>query len=68
MSSWSRTFHLAVLIGSVFLDAVVLYFPIDAAPRLIMGLLLVPIILWAGLRLEINGMLLNERRWASRCL
>ena len=66
MSVLSRTFYLAVLILSVLLDAVVLYYPVDPAPRLIIGLLLVPIILWAGIRLEVDGMLTTQSRWASR--
>ena len=66
MSALSRTFYLAVLILSVLLDAVVLYYPVDPAPRLIIGLLLVPIILWAGIRLEVDGMLATQSRWASR--
>ncbi len=66
MSALSRTFYVAVLILSVLSDAVVLYYPVDPAPRLIIGLLLIPIILWAGIRLEVNGMLANESRWASR--
>ena len=45
---------MAVLIAGIALDGVVLYYPVDAAPRLIVGLLLIPIILWAGTRLEIQ--------------
>ena len=66
MSALSRTFYLAVLIVGVLLDAVVLYYPVDPTPRLIIGLLLIPIILWAALRLEVDGMLAPENRWASR--
>ncbi len=66
MSSWSRTFYITVLVVGVLLDAMVLYYPVDPAPRLIIGLLLVPIILWAGIRLEVNGMLANQSRFASR--
>ena len=66
MSSWSRSFYTAVLIVSVLFDAVILYYPVDPAPRLIIGLLLVPIILWAAIRLEVNGILMTQSRWASR--
>ena len=66
MSALSRTFYVAVLILSVLLDAVVLYYPVDPTPRLIIGLLLIPIILWAALRLEVDGMLAPQNRWASR--
>ena len=34
-----------------------LYYPVDAGPRLIVGLLLLPIILWAGTRLEVEEVL-----------
>ncbi len=66
MSSWLRTFYLAVLILSVLLDAVVLYFPVDPTPRLVIGLLLVPVMLWAAIRLEIDGILVTQNRWAYR--
>ncbi len=66
MSSWLRTFYIAVLILSVLLDAVVLYFPVDPAPRLVIGLLLVPVMLWAAIRLEIDGILVTQNRWAYR--
>ena len=66
MSALSRTFYVAVLILGVLLDAVVLYFPVDAAPRLIIGLLLIPMILWAAIRLEIDEMPPSLRRWESR--
>ena len=66
MSSLSRTFYIVVLISGVLLDAAVLYFPVDAAPRLIIGLLLVPIILWSGIRLEVNSMVANQSSWGSR--
>jgi hypothetical protein len=48
------------------LDALVLYFLNDAAPRLIIGLLLVPIILWSGVRFEITAMDANQPRGAPR--
>lgn len=66
MSSLSRTFYIVVLVSGVLLDAAVLYFPVDAAPRLIIGLLLVPIILWSGIRLEVNSMLASQSRFGSR--
>lgn len=66
MSSLSRTFYLAFLIFGVLLDAAVLYFPVDAAPRVVIGLLLIPIILWTGIRLEVDGMLAKENRFGSR--
>ncbi len=65
MSALSRTFYAAVLILGVLLDAMILYFPVQTVPRLVVGLLLVPIILWAGIRLEVNEML-PQRRWESR--
>ena len=66
MSSWTRTSYLAVLVAAVLVNAVVLYFPVQAAPRLVIGLLLVPIILWAGIRVEIAAMVATESRWTSR--
>ena len=64
MSSWLRTFYITVLVLSVLLDAVVLYFPVDPTPRLVIGLLLVPVMLWAAIRLEIDGILVTQNRWA----
>ena len=66
MSPWTRASYLAVLIASVLLDAAVLYFPLESAPRLIIGLLLVPIILWAGIRFEVATMVSEQSRWTSR--
>ncbi len=66
MSPWSRTFYLTALVMGVLLDALVLYFPVDAAPRLIIGLLLIPIILWAGIRFEVSAMDAGQSRWATR--
>ena len=66
MSPWSRTFYLTVLVLGVLLDALVLYFPVDAAPRLIIGLLLLPIILWSGIRFEVTAMDASQSRWATR--
>ena len=66
MSPWSRTLYLTVLVMSVLLDAFVLYFPVEAAPRLIIGLLLVPIILWSGIRFEVTAMDASQSRWATR--
>ena len=66
MTPWSRSFYLIALMAGILADAAVLYFPIDQAPRLIIGLLLVPIILWTGIRLEAMAMLENRDRWASR--
>ncbi len=66
MSALWRTFYVAVLILGVLLDAMILYFPLEATPRLVIGLLLVPIILWAGIRLEIGEMPPSLRRWESR--
>ena len=66
MSPWSRTLYLTVLVMSVLLDAFVLYFPVEAAPRLVIGLLLVPIILWAGIRFEVTAMDASQSRWATR--
>ena len=66
MSALWRTFYVVVLILAVLLDAMILYFPVQTVPRLVIGLLLVPIILWAGIRLEVNEMLPKQRRWESR--
>ena len=66
MSPWTRASYLTVLISAVLLNAVVLYFPVDAVVRLIIGLLLVPVILWAGIRYEITAMVASESRWTSR--
>ncbi len=66
MSSWSRTAYLAVLVMAVLLDAVILYFPVDAVQRLIIGLLLLPIILGAGVRFEITTMRSTESLWQQR--
>ena len=66
MSSWSRALYLAVLITAVLLDGVVLYYTSTPAPRLIVGLLLLPIILWAGTRLEIQEALAAQGSPMSR--
>ena len=66
MSSWSRTAYLAILVLAVLLDAVILYFPVDAVQRLIIGLLLLPIILGAGVRFEITTMRSTESLWQQR--
>jgi len=52
--------------AGVLADAAILYFPLDQAPRVIIGLFLLPVILWAGIRLEAMAMLTNQDRWASR--
>jgi len=52
--------------AGVLADAAILYFPLDQAPRVIIGLLLLPVMLWAGIRLEAMAMLTNQDRWASR--
>ena len=66
MSALSRTFYVAVLILGVLLDAMILYFPVQTVPRLVIGLLLVPMILWAGIRLEIGEMPPGQRRFEAR--
>jgi hypothetical protein len=66
MSPWTRASYLAVLIAAVLMNAVVLYFPVEATPRLVIGLLLVPIMLWAGIRFEVTAMVANRSRWTSR--
>ena len=65
MSPWTRASYLTVLIAAVLLNAVVLYFPVDAAPRLIIGLLLIPIILWAGIRYEVASIVSISRMASS---
>jgi len=52
--------------ASVLADAAILYFPMDQAPRVIIGLVLLPVMLWSGIRLEAMAMLTNQDRWASR--
>ncbi len=66
MSSWSRTAYLVVLVLAVLLDAIILYVPVDAIQRLIIGLLLVPIILGAGVRYEMTTLRGTQSVWASR--
>ena len=66
MSSWSRTFYLVALVLAVLLDALVLYFPLESASRLVIGLLLVPIILWSGIQFEVTTMEGSSSRWATR--
>ncbi len=66
MTSWSRGLYLTVLMAAVLADAAVLYFPLEQAPRLVIGLILVPVMLWSGIRLEAMAMLTNQDRWASR--
>ncbi len=66
MTPWSRSLYLTVLMAGVLADAAILYFPVDQAPRVIIGLLLLPVMLWAGIRLEAMAMLTNQDRWASR--
>jgi len=66
MTPWSRSVYLVVLMAAVLADSAVLYFPIDQAPRVIIGLLLVPVMLWTGIRLEAMAMLETHGRWASR--
>ena len=66
MTPWSRSLYLTVLMASVLADASILYFPMDQAPRVIIGLLILPVMLWAGIRLEAMAMLTNQDRWASR--
>ena len=66
MTPWSRSLYLTVLMAGVLADAAILYFPLDQAPRVIIGLVLLPVMLWAGIRLEAMAMLTNQDRWASR--
>ncbi len=66
MTPWSRSLYLTVLMAGVLADAAILYFPLDQAPRVIIGLLILPVMLWAGIRLEAMAMLTNQDRWASR--
>ena len=65
MTPWSRSLYLTLLMAGVLADAAILYFPIDQVPRMIVGLLLLPVMLWSGIRLEAMAMLTNHR-WASR--
>ena len=47
-------------------DAAVLYFPASPSQRVVVGLLLVPVMLWTGIQLEAMAMVTNRDRWASR--
>ena len=66
MSPWTRASYLAVLVAAVLLDVVVLYVPVAATPRLVIGLLLLPIMLWAGIRFQVTTMFATQSRWTSR--
>ena len=66
MTPWSRSIYLAVLMGAVLADAAVLYFPVNPAQRVVVGLLLVPVMLWTGIQLEAMAMVTSRDRWASR--
>ena len=66
MSPALRNFYLAVLISAILLDAAVLYLPSDPTLRLLFGLLLLPVILRAGSRLEVMEQLASHPRWAAR--
>ena len=66
MTDWSRGIYLTVLMAAVLADAAILYFPVEPAQRLIVGLLLVPVLLWTGIRLESMVMLTHRDRWTTR--
>ena len=66
MSPALRAFYLAVLISAILLDAAVLYLPSDPTLRLLFGLLLLPVILRAGSRLEVMEQLASYPRWVAR--
>ncbi len=66
MTPWSRSIYLLVLVGAVLADAAVLYFPVDPSQRVAVGLLLVPVMLWTGIRLEAMAMVTTRDRFASR--
>ena len=66
MTHWSRSIYLTVLMGAVLADAAVLYFPVNPAQRVVVGLLLVPVMLWTGIQLEAMAMVTSQDRWASR--
>ena len=66
MTPMSRSIYLTVLMAGVLGDAAILYFPVDPAPRVVIGLILVPVMLWAGIRLEAMAMITGQDRWASR--
>ena len=53
------------MISAVVFDAVVLYFQSDSTLRMFLGLLVLPIILWAGTRLEVLEILAKQPRWAA---
>ena len=58
--------YLTVLMAAILADAAVLYFPFEQAPRLVIGLILIPVMLWTGIRLEAMAMMEGQDRWASR--
>ena len=66
MTPWPRSIYVAVLMGAVLADAAVLYFPVSPAQRVVVGLLLVPVMLWTGIQLEAMAMVTTRDRWASR--
>ena len=66
MTPWSRSAYLVVLMGAVLADAAALYYPVNPSQRLVVGLLLVPIMLWTGIRLETMAMVSVRDRWATR--
>ncbi len=66
MTDWSRGIYLTVLMAAVLADAAILYVPVEPAQRLIVGLLLVPVMLWTGIQLEAMVMLTNRDRWTTR--
>ncbi len=47
-------------------DAAVLYFPVNPSQRVVVGLLLVPVLLWTGIQLEAMAMVTSRDRWGSR--
>ena len=66
MTPWPRSIYLIVLMGAVLADAAVLYFPVNPSQRVVVGLLLIPVILWTGIQLEAMAMVSTRDRWASR--
>ncbi len=66
MSAWTRVIYLVLLVTGVLVDAAILYFPMGAGLRLTIGLLLLPVIVLPGIRLEVSDALGSNARWESR--
>ncbi len=66
MSPALRALYITVLVSAILLDAAVLYLPSNSTLRLLFGLLLLPVILRAGTRLEVMERFANRPHWVAR--